>query len=192
MTAIIDILREEHRNIEKLLLIMEQELDVFDRSEQPDYEVLQAIIGYFQDYPDCCHHPKEDMIFEKLKIRDPDSARIVGDLEAEHQDEAKRLRRLAQALESILAGEEFLRQTFDHIVRDFIEHERKHIEMEERALFPAAVKALRAEDWDGIDARLSDKKDPLFDRVIEEKFRFLHQRILQWVEWVKEDEAKRA
>ena len=70
MTRIIESLREEHRNIEELLLVLEQELGVFDRNERPDYEIIKAVIGYFQDYPDCCHHPKEDMIFEKLKVRD--------------------------------------------------------------------------------------------------------------------------
>ncbi len=189
MTAIIDILLEEHRNIEKVLLVLEQELDVFDRGEQPDYEVLQAVISYFQDYPDCCHHPKEDMVFEKLKARDPVAAESIGDLEAEHQEESKRLHRLAQALENILTGREILRQSFDNIVRNFIEHERRHIDMEERALFPAAVKALRPEDWAGIDARLNDRQDPLANGDIEEKFRFLHQRILQWEEQTAAERA---
>ena len=70
MSNIIQILLEEHRNIDKLLLVLEHELEVFDRSEEPDYEIFQAVIQYFQDYPELCHHPKEDMVFEKLKVRD--------------------------------------------------------------------------------------------------------------------------
>jgi hypothetical protein len=35
------------------------------------------------------------------------------------------------------------------------------------------VKVLRPEDWAEMDARLEDRKDPLFDSVIEEKFRSL-------------------
>ena len=35
---IIDLLRDEHRNIEKLLRVLEQELSVFDRGARPDYE----------------------------------------------------------------------------------------------------------------------------------------------------------
>lgn len=189
MTGIIDILREEHRTMEQLLLVLEQELEIFGRSERPDYEVVQAIITYFQDYPDCCHHPKEDVLFEKLKARDPVAADGIGDLAAEHQEESKRLHRLARALEYIMAGGEALRQSFDTIVRNFIEHERHHIDMEERTLFPAAVKALRSEDWAGIDARLDDKQDPLANGAIEEKFRFLHHRILQWEEQSKADRA---
>ena len=189
MATIIDILREEHRNIEKMLLVLEQELDVFDRREQPDYEVLQAVIDYFQDYPDHCHHPKEDLVFERLKARDPAAAESVGDLVAEHREERKRLQQLAQAIENVLAGREILRTSFDAVARNFIEFERRHIEMEERAFFPAAVKALRPDDWAGLDARLNNRQDPLADEVLEEKFRFLHQRILQWEE---QDKAERA
>ena len=48
MVEIIEILREEHRNIEKLLRVMEQELSVFDRGERPDYEIFGAIIEFFK------------------------------------------------------------------------------------------------------------------------------------------------
>src|ERR1700687_1317225 len=109
MTEIIDTLREEHRNIEKLLLVLERELCVFDRGEGPDYQVVRSVIEYFQNYPDSCHHPKEDMIFEKLKARDPIAAASVGDLEAEHQKGSKRLRRVTRTIDSILADREILR-----------------------------------------------------------------------------------
>src|SRR5271166_1455921 len=163
MTKIIELLREEHRDIEKLLLVLEEELSVFDRRGRPDYEIIQAIISYFQDYPDCCHHPKEDMIFEKLKTRNPVAAESIGDLEAEHRQEAKRLQRVADMIRNILFDHEILRQTFDDVMRDFIEHEREHMGMEERALFPAAVNALRSEDWAEIDLRWSEMKNSLFN-----------------------------
>jgi hemerythrin-like domain-containing protein len=69
MSDLIEILRDEHRNIERLLLVLERELDVFARLEQPDYEVVQAVIGHFNEYPDRCHHPKEDMVYNRLKAR---------------------------------------------------------------------------------------------------------------------------
>jgi hypothetical protein len=47
MPELIEVLREEHRNIEKLLLVLEREFDVFGRREQPDYEVVHAVTGYF-------------------------------------------------------------------------------------------------------------------------------------------------
>jgi hemerythrin-like domain-containing protein len=180
MARIIEILLDEHRNIEKLLHVLEQELEVFDHNESPDYEILQAIIDYFQDYPESYHHPKEDIVFERLKLRDPAAAALIGDAESDHQIETDRLRQFAQAVEDVLAGREFLRQTFHNVVRDFIAHQRQHMAKEERLLFPSAVKALQPEDWAEIDARLSDRKDPLFDDVNENKFHALEQAILQW------------
>ena len=180
MSNIIQILLEEHRNIDKLLLVLENELEVFDRSEVPDYEILQAVLQYFEDYPENFHHPKEDMVFEKLKMRDPAAVERIGDVEAEHELETSRLRRLIDAVEEILAGREFLRQAFHDVVSDFIKHQRQHMDKEERLLFPAAVQRLRPEDWADIDARLNDHKDPLFNGVVETKFQALQRTILRW------------
>lgn len=180
MSRIIETLLEEHRNFEKLLHVLEQELEIFDRGESPDFEILQAIIDYFQDYPESYHHPKEDIVFEKLKLRDPAVARQIGDAEAEHQVETNRLRQFARVVEHVLAGRELLRQTFHRVVRDFIEHQRQHMAKEERLLFPSAVKALRAEDWAEINTRLNDRKDPLFDNSTEKKFHALQQTIVRW------------
>jgi len=41
---IIERLSQEHRNIEKLLAILEQELEAFGRGDRPDYEVIRAAI----------------------------------------------------------------------------------------------------------------------------------------------------
>ncbi len=190
MSNIIKILLEEHRNIDRLLLVLEHELEVFDRSEEPDYEILRAIIQYFQDYPEDCHHPKEDMVFEKLKMRDPAVASRVGDVEAEHEIETERLRKLVEAVEEILAGREFLRQTFHDVVNDFIKHQRQHMDKEERLLFPAAVQRLRPEDWVAIDARLDDRKDPLFNGAVETKFQALQRTILRWERETETGRAK--
>jgi hemerythrin-like domain-containing protein len=146
MSYIIEVLRQEHCNIERLLCVLERELDVFARGDRPDYEVILAVIDYFMDYPDSCHHPKEDLIIEKLKARDPVRATTIGDLEAQHREGATRLRRVAQAVERVLSDQDLLRQNVDDIIRDFIKHEREHMTMEERVVFPAALDVLRAED----------------------------------------------
>jgi hemerythrin-like domain-containing protein len=172
-------LRQEHRNIEKLLLVLERELSVFARGERPDYEVVHAVIAYFQVYPGAYHHPPEDMVFEKLKVRDPAAAANIGDLAADHRRGAERLRQVAQAVAGVLADRELLRQDVNDIIRDFIEQERRHIAMEERDFFPAAIKALQPRDWAEIASRLTDRKDPLFSEIVEERFELVRRHILQ-------------
>ena len=178
MTYIIEVLRQEHRNIERLLRVLERELGVFDRGDRPDYGVILAVIDYFKDYPDSCHHPKEDMIIEKLKARDPVQAAAVGDLEAQHREGARRLCRVAEAVERVLSDQDLLRQNVHNIIGDFINYERQHMAMEERVVFPTALDALRPEDWTDIGVKLGNRNDPLSQPGFEEKFKVLHRSIL--------------
>ena len=179
MVEIIVILRQEHRNIEKLLQVMERELTVFDRGERPDYEVFVAIVEFFKNYPDSCHHPKEDMIYEKFRTRDPGRAASVADLEAEHREGAVRLRRVARAIESVLNDQELLRESVDRIVRDFIDSERKHIALEEEVVFPAIVDTLQPGDWADIALTLADRYGPPSEADFEEQFSTLRRDILE-------------
>jgi hemerythrin-like domain-containing protein len=186
MTYIIEVLRQEHRNIEKMLWVLERELSVFDRGERPDYEVVLAVIDYFKDYPESCHHPKEDMIFERLKERDAATAATIGNLEAEHQEGARRLRRVAETVEAVLNDQDFLRHTASDTMRDFIHHERQHMAMEERLLFPAALNALRPADWAEIALKLADRHDPLSPLSVEGRFNTLRRNILKLEEEAEE------
>jgi hemerythrin-like domain-containing protein len=185
----IETLRHEHRNIEKLLVVLERELSVFARGDRPDYEVLHAIIAYFEVYPDAHHHPTEDTVFAKLKLRDPAAAANIGDLAADHRRGAERLRRVARAVESVLADQELLRQDVNDIIHDFIAQERRHIAMEERDFFPAAIKALHPQDWTEIASRLTDQRNPIFSKVVEERFEIVRSHIMQLE---KEAEAERS
>jgi hemerythrin-like domain-containing protein len=188
MTEMIDVLRQEHCNIESLLRVLERELSVFDRGDRPDYEVVLAVIDYFKDYPDSCHHPKEDIIFEKLKARDPVAAATIGDLEAQHREGARRLHRVARAVELVLSDQDLLRHTVADIIRDFINHERQHMAMEERVVFPAALNALRPADWADITLKVADRDDPFYQAGFEEKFNKFRRNILEMEE---EAEAER-
>ena len=178
MVEIIEMLLQEHRGIEKLLDVVEKELNVFDRGERPDYEVINAVIDFFQKYPDSCHHPKEDIIYEKFKTRAPERAASITDLRDEHRQVALRLRRVAQAIDNVLEDHDLLRENVDRIVRDFIDSERKHIAVEDQEVFPAIVDALRPEDWADIALKLADRFSPPSEADFEEQFSTLRRNIL--------------
>ena len=185
---IIELLSREHRNIERLLGVLERELELFERGERPDYEVVRAIISYFEVYPEVYHHPQEDLVFARLKTRDPAAAARVGDLAREHKKGSDRLRRVAQAVESVLMDQEVLRETVHATIRDFIDHERRHMMMEDRYFFPAALEALKPQDWTEIASVLTAGEDPLFSDIAEARFDTLRAHILQLEE---EAEAER-
>src|SRR5215831_14397566 len=110
---IIELLSKEHRNIERLLAVLEHELDVFDQGKRPDYEVIRSIISYFEVYPEQYHHPQENLVFAKLKMRDPVMAAKIGNLDREHKLGSKRLRRTKQAIDAVLSDREMLRESVD-------------------------------------------------------------------------------
>ena len=178
MVEIIEILRQEHQNIENLLGVMEQELRVFDRGERPEYAALGAIIEFFKKYPASCHHPKEDIIYEKFKARDPDRAASIADLEAEHREGAVRLRRVVQAIENVLDDQEVLREDVDRIIHDFIDNERKHIALENDVVF-AIVDTLQPADWADVALTLADRYGPPSTADFEEHFNTLRRNILE-------------
>lgn len=185
---IVELLIGEHRNIERLLAVLEHELEVFDSGDRPDYEVIRAIISYFQVYPKEYHHPQEDLVFARLKLRDPAAAAKIGDLAGEHAKLARHLQRAAEAVDAVLSDREVLRETVDTISRDFIEQERRHMSMEDRYFFPAAASALQAQDWIEIASAVNRREDPLFSEVAEQRFDAVRAHILQ-VE--QESEAER-
>jgi hemerythrin-like domain-containing protein len=168
---------------------MEQELGVFDRGERPDCEVFGAIIEFFKMYPDSCHHPKEDIIYEKFKARDPGRAASIADLQAEHREGAVRLRRVAQAIDSVLNDQELLRESVDRIVRDFIDNERKHIVLEDEVIFPVILDTLQPPDWADIALTLADRYGPPSETDFEEQFSTLRRNILE-LDWVNPGTSK--
>jgi hypothetical protein len=89
------------------------------------------------------------------------------------------LRGVAQAVGYVLADGEVLRRNVDTIVRDFIAQERQHMMMEGRYFFPAALKALKPQDWTEIVSAVTSHKDPLLSDVTEERFDALRAHILR-------------
>ena len=176
---IIERLSREHRNIRKLLAILERELNVFDVGQRPDYEVIRSIISYFEVHTEIYHHPQEDLVFEKLKRRDPAAAKLIGNLAREHRQGALRLRKVAEAIDFVLSDGEGLRQNVGNAVREFIAHERRHMTMEDEQFFPSARKALNKKDWDDIVSAVDDRRDPLFSEATEDRFARVREYILQ-------------
>ncbi len=180
MTTPIEVLQEEHRNMRDLLDVLEREIDAFAAGETPDYDVVRGIAGYFLDYPDLCHHPKENVVYDRLKERDPAAAALVGDLTREHIEEGARIRRLSAAIEGLLEGEDIARAAIVAATREFIVAERHHMEMEERNLFPAALSVLTPADWVELGVRLAWRRDPLVEPEAEDKYATLRNSLLRW------------
>src|SRR5690349_16320642 len=102
MAAMIEALREEHRNVARLLSALSHQIEVFAEAGDPDYDVVRGIADYFLDYPDQCHHPKENLIFLRLKHAHPAEAETVFDLIGEHRLAHERAIRFQEVINALL------------------------------------------------------------------------------------------
>ena len=180
MAEVMRILYHDHRNMAKLLNVLERQLEVFDDSGVPDYDVIRGVLDYCTSYPDVCHHPKEDLVLDALGARDPATADRVGDLRADHEELAALTVRFLAQVHRVMAGAELPRDWFGDMARDFLESYRDHMTMEEEVFFPLAEETLVPEAWAQIDAKVSDRDDPLFGERVEQRFRELREKILDW------------
>ena len=180
MPKVLDELRQDHRNNARLWDLLDRELKVFKEGGLPDYDLVGNILEYCLNYPDLFHHPKEDLIYQRLKDRDPASGNIVGDLEQEHAKLTALTRRFSNALKNVLEDEQLPRDWFLDVANDFLNFSRNHMQMEEVLFFPAARKHLTPEDWAELNDTWEMVEDPLFGEEIQKKYEGLYQEIMNW------------
>ncbi len=180
MLKILDDLHQDHLNFARLWDLLERELKIFKDGGQPDYGLVETILDYCINYPDLCHHPKEDIIFDKLMECDPATAKTIGDLKQEHENLITLTWRFSTAVSNILEDEQLPREWFMDIANNFLSSSRNHMQMEEVLFYPAARKCLTAEDWAELEASIENVEDPLFSADKQEKYLSLYQEILDW------------
>lgn len=177
---VIGILRQEHENIAKLLDALERQLARFMTKGSVDFDIIEGVARYFIDYPDLCHHPKEDVVFRRLRHRNPTAVPGMGDLEKEHEKIGALSRAFADTVHNVMQEAVVHRESFEKTTRAFIGAQRRHMELEERLFFPAALSALTDEDWAEVTAEISRRDGPLFGSTIEARFRAIATEILDW------------
>lgn len=178
MIAILRELRREHRGMARLLDSLERQIAKVEAGRAPDYEIVEALVDFFLDFPDACHHPKEDLVFAKLRLRDPRAAAQVGDLHAEHEELAELTLRFADGFDWMLEDPALPGDWFEHGARQFADFLRRHIAIEEEVLFPAAERALEPFDWTEIDAAFTLSGHSLSDDPAKRRFDVLYDEVL--------------
>ena len=171
------LLEIEHSNVTRVLDIFERELARLADGNPGDTALLQDIAAYFLGFPDECHHPKEDLILDRLAAAAPRAGERLGALKREHEEIARMTRKLVELSDRLAETPESARPAFIEQGRAFVESYRRHMEEERTAFFPEAHRVLRAADWLAIDFDLFDRPDPVFDAAAEKRFSRLRDRI---------------
>ncbi len=178
MSEAIASLQRDHMYLSKLLDIFEQQMEAFERGEDVDYDLVERILDYFLSYPEQCHHPKEDLIYARMQEKLGGQPGSGKSLQAEHEDITALTNAVMDAIQKVLGEAELSRNWVLTTSRNFLTAYRRHIELEEGVFFPKALKTLAPEDWADIDARATDREDPLFGEKTEKRFEALRRYLL--------------
>ena len=135
MSAIIEQLNQEHANMSRILDLLEHEIDAFDRGEVADFHLVQEIMDYCLDYPEACHHSKEDAIYAVMIDRRPNLADEIADLSGAHAKLGRQTQGAHGTVERIMRDETLARDLVLDVFGTFLDSYRLHFELEEENFF---------------------------------------------------------
>ena len=167
----------EHVYFNQLLGVLKQQLDLFHRGEQPNYELMQDIVTYLREYSDQTHHPREDVAFARLAKHCPELELVLARLGQEHRVIAHAGETLLRLLREIEGGAVIARAEVEVAVATYLVYYGNHIAKEEEDVLARAAKELTPADWEAVRNAVPQIRDPLFDSASGERFRVLRQQI---------------
>ena len=167
----------EHLYFNQLLAMLQKQVDLFHRGEQPNYELMEDIITYLRDYSDRFHHPREDVAFARLAKHCPDLQLVLARLAQEHRVIANAGERLLGQLRAVVGGAVLPRGELEVSAATYLVYYGNHIAKEEEDVLTRAAKTLTAEDWDAVRSAVPPGRDPLFGGDPEERYRELRRQI---------------
>ena len=173
MDATLAAIHRDHINAVKLLDLLEQRLANLDTLKTPDYIFMTDIMRYMTDYPDVFHHPKEDLILDRLVELYPDAGPMQDDLKGDHLEISSLGGRLRKRLQDASVTPTLPRQPIALMTRDYVALMRYHIDKEEALFLPLATRVLAHDDWLDIESTLPASHDPVFGTDADLEYRAL-------------------
>lgn len=171
------LLELEHDRLGKILGVLEDQASAAGAGRPIDLQLVRQSLTYLLEYPDACHHPKEDLIADRIRAATNAPAPATNlreDHETLHDLTARTVDRLRSPDDDP--------PTLARILREFADAYRQHIAYENSTFFPLAIRTLTQDDFDLIDFRIFDSPDPVFDSAKEERFAVLKDAIVRDVD----------
>ncbi len=167
----------EHEYFQRLLALLQGQLDLFHRGERPNYELMLDILAYLREYGDAFHHPREDEAFARLAKRRPDLELELARLRQEHRVIARAGERLVELLNEALDGAVVARAEVEVAAATYLVYYGNHIAKEDELVLGRAAELLTPEDWQAVRHCTPAPADPLFGERPQERYRALRRRI---------------
>jgi len=168
----------EHRLIEKMLGLIDRELETIEKTQKVNPVFIDTVVDFIRTYADRTHHGKEeDILFKELGMKklNSDDSRIMRELVDEHILARNAVSDLVAANNKYIEGNE---KSIDVIIEKLtflINFYPKHIIKEDKVFFPDTERYFT----DGeLNAMLNEFNE--FDkRMIHEKYNNVYESLLK-------------
>ncbi len=172
-------IQQEHRSLGMVLHVLQKLLNkVAANHAVADFGLFAAALYYIDDFPERCHHPREeDHLFSAMRLRSAESTAVLDRLQADHRDGAAALSKLHRALVHYQGGAPEGLRHFQAAVDGYVADMREHMACED-ALMKRAQVVLTGDDWAQIASAFAANDDPLFGGNRRLEFTQLYQRIM--------------
>jgi hemerythrin-like domain-containing protein len=147
--------------------------------ENLEHEIpnIQKCAEYLMSYADEIHHPKEDIMFNRLKYRDNSSTVYIENLLAEHKLLARKSREFYDLAHEIEESQSVTYDKLKLISVDYIDSQFRHMRYEEASIFPLIEQKLTLNDWKSALHSLPSGEDPLFNKNRSSHFDSLYSQL---------------
>jgi len=141
-----DILREEHRLIERLLNALEATAQKLEQGHEVPPDLLLEVVDFNLAFTDGCHHRKEEAaLFPALVAQGmPERAGPIAAMVREHRQGRQFCQQMREAALRLPSGDRAARSMFVANVYEYVEFRRRHITRENSILFEMAERIIPA------------------------------------------------
>lgn len=140
MEVPVDVLRNEHGCTRRMIGVLLAVADRVEAGQRFPADDVAVVLSFFREFVECVHHAKESVVFYPFAAMagGDAAAESVGELVADHFESKMLLHSLTVFWEPDgLRGEE--RKAFSELARAYGSRLRRHMDFEERVLFPVAT-----------------------------------------------------
>ena len=163
----------EHRLIERMVALMQDEALTIRRTRRVNAAFVQAAVDFMRTYADRCHHGKEeDILFRDLKEKplSPEHRAQLHALEAEHRVGRETVHRLAAARDRHLKGDPAAPDEIAAVMEHIAAFYPKHIDTEDQDFFEPCMAYFTPEEQERMleECREFDRRlvHELYDTVV--------------------------
>jgi len=168
---------QEHAYFQRLLALLQEQVDVFAEGGSPNYDLMLDVISYLTDYADHVHHPREDEAFLRIARNCPDLVPVIARLQQEHRVIRIAGERLRVLLQEAADDAIVPRSEIEVAAATYLVYYGNHIALEEEDILPRAADVLKPADWQAAMQAVPREPDPLFGEKPQDRYRDLRRRI---------------